>query len=100
MSRCANMSNTVVIMKRDQLMALHTGTLMKRRDELLKCDESLEMSDNLKTEQVSPEFIQYKNTKEWKKAYADIKEILSTREHVPNKKERKILRQQKAKQGK
>lgn len=100
MSRCANMSNTVVIMKRDQLMALHTGTLMKRRDQLLRCDESLEMSDSLGTEQASPKSIQYKNTKEWKEAYAEIKEELSTREHIPNKKERKILRQQKAKQGK
>lgn len=92
------MSNRVVRMKRDQLLTLHTGTLMKRRDELLKCDESLEMSDSQPTEQIPPGLIQYKNTKEWQEAYADIKEILSTREHVPNKKERKILRQQKAKQ--
>lgn len=91
------MSNTVVIIKQDQLMTLHTGTLMKRRDELLKCDESLEMSDSLKTELNSQDLIQYKNTKEWREAYADVKEILSTREHVPNKKERRLLRQQKAK---
>lgn len=91
------MSNTVVIIKRDQLITLHTGTLMKRRDELLKCDESLEMSDSLKTDLNSQDLIQYKNTKEWREAYADVKEILSTREHVPNKKERKLLRQQKAK---
>ncbi|MFT5727761.1 MAG: hypothetical protein ACI8PB_001902 [Desulforhopalus sp.] len=91
------MSNTVVIIKRDQLMTLHTGTLMKRRDELLKCDESLEMSDSLKTKQNPQDLVQYKNTKEWREAYADVKEILSTREHVPNKKERKLLRQQKAK---
>jgi len=97
MYRCANMSNTVVIIKRDQLITLHTGTLMKRRDELLKCDESLEMSDSLKTDLNSQDLIQYKNTKEWREAYADVKEILSTREHVPNKKERKLLRQQKAK---
>jgi hypothetical protein len=97
MYRCANMSNTVVIIKQDQLMTLHTGTLMKRRDELLKCDESLEMSDSLKTELNSQDLIQYKNTKEWREAYADVKEVLSTREHVPNKKERKLLRQQKAK---
>ena len=91
------MSNTVVIIKQDQLMTLHTGTLMKRRDELLKCDESLEISDSLKTELNSQDLIQYKNTKEWREAYADVKEVLSTREHVPNKKERKLLRQQKAK---
>jgi hypothetical protein len=97
MYRCANMSNTVMIIKQDQLMTLHTGTLMKRRDELLKCDESLEMSDSLKTELNSQDLIQYKNTKEWREAYADVKEVLSTREHVPNKKERKLLRQQKAK---
>ena len=97
MYRCANMSNTVVIIKQDQLMTLHTGTLMKRRDELLKCDESLEISDSLKTELNSQDLIQYKNTKEWREAYADVKEVLSTREHVPNKKERKLLRQQKAK---
>ena len=91
------MSNTVVIIKQDQLITLHTGTLMKRRDELLKCDESLEMSDSLKTDLNSQDLIQYKNTNEWREAYADVKEILSTREHVPNKKERRLLRQQKAK---
>ena len=91
------MSNTVVIIKRDQLMTLHTGTLMKRRAELLKCDESLEMSDSLKTKQNPQDLIQYKNTTEWREAYADVKEVLSTREHIPNKKERKLLRQQKAK---
>lgn len=92
------MSNTVKTMKRDQLMELHTGSLMKRRDALLQCDESQEMSDKLKTEDISPDLIQYKNTRQWKEAYTDVKEILSTREHVPNKKERKFLRQQKAKQ--
>jgi len=97
---CVNMSNAVVIMKRDQLMTLHTGTLMKRRDELLKCDETLELPGGLNVEESSLDLIQYKNTKEWREAYADVKEILSTREHVSNKKERKILRQQKAKQRK
>ncbi len=81
-------------------MTLHTGTLMKRRDELLKCDESLEMSDSQHTKQIPLGLIQYKNTKEWQEAYTDVKEILSTREHVPNKKERKILRQQNAKNRK
>lgn len=84
-------------MSRDQLETLHTGTLMKRRKELLQCDESLEMSDCLTTEQNTTDLIEYKNTKEWQEAYTDVKQILSTREHVPNKKERKILRQQKAK---
>jgi hypothetical protein len=40
-----------------------------------------------------------KNTVQWKQAYEDLKVILSTRENIPNKQERKALRQAKAKQS-
>lgn len=75
---------------------MHTGTLMSRRNTLLKCEESFELSDQY---QISTHNgIEFKNTPQWKQAYQDIKAVLSTREHIPNKQESKTLRQAKVRQ--
>ena len=74
------MSKKLDVISKADLEKRHTGTLMTRRSALLKCEES------------------FKNTSQWKQAYEDLKVVLSTRENIPNKQERKALRQAKAKQ--
>ena len=75
---------------------MHTGSLMSRRKALLKCEESLELSGHYDSSKHNN--IEFKNTIQWQQAYSDVKEVLSTRENILNKQERKALRQEKAKQ--
>lgn len=93
------MASKVPIMKVHELEALHTGSLMSRRKALLQCEETLNHSDQMKHEP-SKSMIEFKDTPQWQTAYADVKIVLATRENVPNKQERKAMRQAKAKAGK
>ncbi len=76
---------------------MHTGTLMSRRNALLKCEESFELSDQYQV--IKDNGIEFKNTSQWKQAYQDLKAVLSTRENIISKQERKAIRQAKAKQS-
>lgn len=84
-----------------ELEAMHTGTLMNRRAALLKCEESFEASDCYGYERKpSPDMtgvIEFKDSPEWQNAYKNLKNVLATRDHYPNKKERKEIRRSKAK---
>ena len=83
----------------DELKAMPTRALMSRRAALLKCEESFALSDRDGHEGVPPAGgdIEFKDTPAWQQAYAELKSVLATREHVPNKQERKEIRRQKAK---
>ncbi len=98
------MASKVEIKTIEELEKMHTGTLMSRRAALLKCEESFEASDhsvyNVKPSASVTGFIEFKDTPEWQHAYNQLKEVLATREHVPNKQERKKLRQLKASKSK
>ena len=89
------MANKVPILSIEELEASHTGTLMARRTALLKCEESLGHSDQTVCNTESG-FIEFKNTDSWRQAYSDLKIVLSKIENIPTKKERKALRQSKA----
>ncbi|MFQ3220125.1 MAG: hypothetical protein ACI8R9_000767 [Paraglaciecola sp.] len=91
------MSKKLDVISKADLEKMHTGTLMTRRSALLKCEESLELSDQYQPTKHS--VIEFKNTSQWKQAYEDLKVILSGRENIPNKQERKALRHAKAKQS-
>lgn len=82
------------------LQQMHTGSLMKRRAALLACEESFAVSDRDGLPNTENGRIEFKNTPQWQQAYEDIKSVLATREHIPNKQERKAIRQAKAKQSK
>ena len=90
------MANKVPIKTTQELEAMHTGTLMNRRKALLKCEETYAHSDQT-SHKPSNDMIEFKDTPQWQAAYADVKSILATRENVPNKAERKAMRQAKAK---
>lgn len=91
------MSKKLDVISKTELEEMHTGTLMSRRNALLKCEESFELSDQYQTAKNNG--IEFKNAPQWKKAYQDLKSVLSTRENIPSKQERKALRQAKAKQS-
>ncbi len=91
------MSKRLDVISRADLEDMHTGTLMSRRNALLKCEESFELSDQYQAAKHNG--IEFKNTPQWKQAYQDLKAVLSTRENIPSKQERKALRQAKAKQS-
>ena len=67
----------------EELEQMHTGSLMSRRAQLLRCEESEELSDLTAEEKQNPEKnrIKYKQTEIWKTAYSDLKEVLAKREH-------------------
>lgn len=98
------MANKVEIKTLDELNKMHTGSLMKRRAALLKCEESFEATDRngyeAKLMVEDTRLIEFKDTPEWQQAHADLKNVLSARENLPNKKERKEIRRAKAKYSK
>ena len=77
-----------------ELEAMHTGTLMNRRKALLKCPETSGLAASQRMPNAA---IGAKDTPSWKKAYSELKSVLDKREHLPNKQERKALRQARAK---
>ncbi len=91
------MSKKLDVISKAALEEMHTGTLMTRRNTLLKCEESFELSDQYQI--IQHNGIEFKNTSLWQQAYEDLKAVLSTRENIPSKQERKALRQAKAKQS-
>ena len=68
----------------EELERLHTGTLLTRLQLLRGLHERPEDSDLYKEEIVQlVDVIAFKNTEEWRLAYADVKAVLATREHRP-----------------
>ena len=87
-------------MAKAALEEMHTGSLLSRMDQLPKCEESFRRSDRHEYEDepdpADSGFIEFKDTDAWRAAYADLKEILSLREHLPNAKERKETRRKRS----
>ncbi len=94
------MASKVPMMTAKELESLHIGTLMSRRKALLKCEESFNPSDRVGGETapdpIQTGLIEYKDTEAWRAAYTELKAQLATRENMPNKAERKAMRQAKA----
>jgi hypothetical protein len=71
---------------REQLEALPTGALLARLKRLRWCEESPDWSDLSEAEIESAlHLILFKTEPAWRGALADVKAVLSTREHMPNK---------------
>jgi len=66
------------------LEALETNALLARLNALRFLEESAALSD-WSDEELAPyaDLIVFKNTDEWRVAYAEVKSVLATREHVP-----------------
>lgn len=86
---------------RAELEALSTRELLVCLQTLRSCEESLEGSDLSAEEAQDASDIPFRNTEKWQRAFQDVKDVLSTREHVPrsNKAERKQQRVLRAKRN-
>ncbi len=72
--------------ERDQLEGMPTGALLARLKRLHWCEETREWSDLSDEELVKAEgLILFKADPAWRAAYAEIRDVLQTREHVKNK---------------
>jgi hypothetical protein len=67
----------------DDLQKMPTKALLARLARLRMCEESLAVSDLSPEEADSASGILFKSTPEWLRAFDQVKEELSTREHVP-----------------
>lgn len=73
-------------MPREQLEELPTGALLARLKRLRWCEDSPDWSDLSEAEIASAShLILFKTDPAWGAAFADLKEVLATRDHVPNK---------------
>ena len=72
----------VAVLERSSLGSLTTKQLLARLARLRFCEESADISDLTPDEIALTRGILFKRTPEWRTAYADLKEVLATREHV------------------
>lgn len=82
---------TVDPISRPDLAEMHTGSLLARSQQLRSLHESFEQSDWTEQERESvADKIVFKNTRIWKDAWHDVKEVIGGREHLErgNKKRR------------
>lgn len=80
------MTSKVNIVSSDVLSKQNTKQLLARLKRLHQCCEKFEDTDLVgyvdEPDYNQIDYIEYKNTKQWKQAYKDLKLILATREHV------------------
>ena len=86
----------ITVLAPESLASKPTKQLLGRLLSLQQCEESAVLSDQTLGEAAAGEGIVFKNTAEWRKAYAALKEVLAAREHVPSAAERAKARQQRA----
>jgi hypothetical protein len=79
----------------EEMKKLSTKQLLARLKRLHQCDESVSLSDYDSAIDTS-EAILFKDTPEWKTAYEQVKEVLSSREHVPKGAELEKMRKKRA----
>jgi hypothetical protein len=76
-------SKTIDPMPKHQLEEMHTGSLLKRLERLRALNESFQKSDWTDQERLeSNHVIAFKDTDLWAKAWTDVKDVLSRREHI------------------
>jgi hypothetical protein len=84
----------IPVLAPDSLAIMPTKQLLGRLLSLQQCEKTAALSDRILGEATASEGILFKNTVEWQRAYADLKAVLATREHVPTAAERAKARQQ------
>ena len=71
----------IVPMTLTELHTLHPGALLGRLKQLRRCEESLACSDR---DEATPGLIEFKQSEEWRQAYADVKRALEAHGHISN----------------
>jgi hypothetical protein len=86
MKKGHGLKRALPVVARSELALLPTGALLARLKRLHWCEDGPEGSDLLPHEIASADSrILFKSDPRWQKAYADLKDILATREHVESK---------------
>ena len=80
----------------EDLASMPTKQLLGRLRSLQRCEESAALSDRTPEDIAASEGILFNGSAEWQRAYADLKAVLATREHVPSAAERVQARHQRA----
>jgi hypothetical protein len=91
------MKTGVPILDVTVLATQSTKALLGRLRRLQRCEESAAASDADADELARMQGINFKNSPEWAKAYAELKLLLATREHVPKGTETRTARLDRAK---
>jgi hypothetical protein len=92
MKKRSGVLRAVAVLGRTSLQSLTTKQLLARLARLRFCEESAELSDMTPPEIELARGILFKRTPEWRTAYADLKEVLATRDHVSRISTRKSAR--------
>lgn len=74
---------TIATIPPNDLEQMPTKQLLARLKCLHQCEEPLAASDRDKHYQATPDAVEFKQTPEWAAAYAQVKEVLAQREHIP-----------------
>jgi hypothetical protein len=82
MKKRSGVRRAVAVLGRGSLDALSTKQLLARLARLRFCEDCAEGSDLTDQEIGLTLGILFKRTPEWRTAYADLKEVLATREHI------------------
>jgi hypothetical protein len=72
----------VVVLARTALELMTIRELLGRLERLRRCEEDATVSDMTPSEVAMSELILFKSDVAWRLAYSEVKELLSTREHV------------------
>jgi hypothetical protein len=82
MKKRSGTQRAVAVLERDRLDSLSTKQLLARLARLRFCEESAEVSDLTPQEIGVVRGILFKRSPEWRTAYADLRKVLASREHV------------------
>lgn len=83
MKKGMGISRALTPRSREELERMPTGALLARLKRLRWCEDALEWSDMTEDEVASvSHLILFKTEAAWKKAYAEVKEVLALREHL------------------
>ena len=87
----------IPVLPPESLLSMATKQLLGRLHSLQRCEEAAAFSHLSREEITASEGILFKDSAEWQRAYADLKAVLATREHIPTAAERATARQDRAK---
>ncbi|MEL7728682.1 hypothetical protein AAG612_04020 [Citromicrobium bathyomarinum] len=86
MKKGMGISRALAPLSREELEGMPTGALLARLKRLRWCEDDLEWCDMTEGEVASvSHLILFKSEPAWKRAYAEVKEVLALREHLDRK---------------
>lgn len=100
MKKTFGLKRQVPRMTPGELKQLSTKELLLRLERLRWCEKNKDASELTDSEVASATEILFKDTREWQEAYADLRNVLAGRGHVPSAAERRQERAERIKKGK